>query len=119
MIFCSLAAACFSGAITVYDAALRQIVWREFHVDTVAGKNFDVMTAQAAGDVREDDVPVVEFDGKRGARKNLFDAAVDFQRRLFGVLGRCRFGSTGIHIASVASSDNGVSFRRISGGVWR
>jgi len=119
MVFCSLAAACFSGAVAVYDAAFRQIVWRKFHVDAIAGKNFDVMTAQASGDVREDDVAVVEFDGKRRARKNLFDAAVDFQRSLFGIFRRGRFRSTRVGVAAVASSDNDVSFLLISAAVWR
>jgi len=68
----------FSGAVAVNDASLRQVVWRKFDVHAVAGKNFDMVTAQAAGDVRENDVAVVELDGKGRARKNLLDASVDF-----------------------------------------
>jgi hypothetical protein len=36
------------------------------------------MAAQPARDVRENDVAVVELDGKGRARKNLLDASVDF-----------------------------------------
>jgi hypothetical protein len=42
----------FAGAIAVNDASLRQIIWRKFDVDVVAGKNLDVMPAQTAGDMR-------------------------------------------------------------------
>ena len=68
--------------ITVNDAALRQIVWRKLHVDAVAWKNFDVMAAQAAGNVRQNDVTVIQLDGKRRAWKNLLYATVDLQRGL-------------------------------------
>jgi len=72
-----LASARFARAVAVDDAALRQIVRREFDVHAIARKNLDVMAAQPAGDVRENDVAVVEFDRKGGARKDLLDAAVD------------------------------------------
>jgi hypothetical protein len=34
-----------SRAIAVNDASFRQIVWRNFDVDAIAGKNLDVMSA--------------------------------------------------------------------------
>ena len=39
------------------------------------------MAAQTAGDVRQNDVAVVEFDGERRARKDLLDAAEYLERR--------------------------------------
>src|SRR6185437_65504 len=101
-----LAPARFARAIAVDNAALRQIVRREFDVHAIARKNFDVMAAQTAGDVRENDVSVVEFDRKGRAGKHLFDASVDLQWRFFEVFGRVGFRSPGIIVfAAVASSD--------------
>lgn len=69
------------------------------------------MAAQSSRDVRKDDVAVVELYGKRGARKNLFDAAVDFQRRFLIVFGRVGLGDARIVIpVAVTSSDNECSF---------
>lgn len=44
------------------------------------------MTAQTAGNVGEDRVTVVEFDGEGRARENLFDAPGNLQRRFLEVL---------------------------------
>jgi hypothetical protein len=41
----TLAAACFSRTIAIHDAALTQIVRRNFHVNAIARKNLDAMTA--------------------------------------------------------------------------
>ncbi|HTC30137.1 MAG TPA: hypothetical protein VK702_05375 [Candidatus Acidoferrum sp.] len=57
-----LAAACFSRAIAVHDAALTQIVRRNFNVDAIARKNLDAMASQTAGDVRQNGVAIVELD---------------------------------------------------------
>ena len=48
-------------------------------------EEFYAMTAQASGDVREDDVTVVEFDRKGRAWKNLLDAPEHFERRFLDV----------------------------------
>jgi hypothetical protein len=76
--------------------------------------------------VCQDHVPVIEFDRKRRARKNLFDAAEHLERSFLGILGNARLwyaraGSTG----SIANSDWTYSFqqRQISRiaerGAWR
>ena len=62
------------------------------------------MPAETSGNVGENRVAVVEFDGERGARKHLLDAAVDFQRFLF-VLDAVRFNFSCFWRA-IASSDN-------------
>jgi hypothetical protein len=54
--------ACFARAISVNDASLRQIIWREFDVYPVARKNLDVMPAQTACDVRQNGVAVIQLD---------------------------------------------------------
>jgi hypothetical protein len=46
----------------VDDAAFGQIVGRQLYVDSVAGKNLDVMAAQTPGDMRQNDMAVIEFD---------------------------------------------------------
>jgi len=47
---------------------------------------------------------VIKLDRKRRAWKDLFDAAVDFKRRLFGIDAVC-FDVTGF-CRAIASSDN-------------
>jgi hypothetical protein len=50
------------------------------------------MAAEPSGDVRQDDVPVVELDGERRARKDLLDAAEYFERRFLDALRPLCFG---------------------------
>lgn len=70
-----------------------------------------MVSAQSSRNVRKDNVAVVELDGKRGARKNLFDAAIDFQRRFFVVFGGVSLGDTRIVITvAITSGDNDCSF---------
>lgn len=70
-----------------------------------------MVSAQSSRNVRKDNVAVVELDGKRGARKNLLDAAIDFQRRFFVVFGRVSLGDTRIVVpVAITSSDNECSF---------
>jgi len=45
------------------------------------------MAAQTSGDMCQDGVAVLEFDGERRARKNLLDRAEELDRGLFGGLG--------------------------------
>jgi hypothetical protein len=47
---------------------------------------------QAAGNVRQDGVPVVELYRERRAGKNLANVAKDFERRFFGVGDGIGFG---------------------------
>jgi hypothetical protein len=53
----------------------------------------------------ENNVPVVEFDGKRRAREDLFDAAEHLERSFFVILGNFCFRRARIRVA-VASCDN-------------
>lgn len=63
-----------------------------------------MMAAQPSGDVRQDDVAVVELDREGRARKNLFDAAENFERRFTGVLCRFGLGRTGIGVTITCDS---------------
>src|SRR3984957_7378322 len=74
--------ACFTRAIAVNDAALRQVVRRDLEFDPVAQEQFDVVTAQAAGDVREHFVTVLQLDAERRARIDLLDRAEHLDHRL-------------------------------------
>jgi hypothetical protein len=76
----------FSGAIAVNDAPLRQVVGRQLDLHTIAWENSYTVPAQASGDVRQDDVPVIELDRKGRARKNLLDIAEYLKRGLFHIL---------------------------------
>jgi len=104
-----LRSAGLARAIAVNDSTLRQVIWRKFDVYAVAGKNFYVVPAQAAGDVCEDDMPVVEFDGECRAREHLFDAAENLERRFPVVLRGFCFGSAWICVA-IAGCYNEVPF---------
>jgi hypothetical protein len=64
-----------------------------------------VVPAQTSGDVSENNVAVVEFDGERRAREHLFDAAEYLERGFFVILGNLRFGRARIRVA-LASCDN-------------
>ena len=66
-------AALFAGAVAVDDAALREVVGRHLELDAVAEKNLDPVAAQAAGQVCQDRVPVLEFNGKGRAWVDLAD----------------------------------------------
>jgi hypothetical protein len=104
-----LSPACLARAIAVNDATLRQIIWRKFEVDAVAGKNFDAMPAQTSSDVREDDMAIIQLYGKRRARKDLFDASEHLQRRLAVVLHGFGFGKARAQI-TFARCDSGAPF---------
>lgn len=99
-----LASASFSSAIAVNDAALTQIVRRNFYVNTIAWKNLDAVASETSGDVSQNCVAVVELDRERRAGKHLRDAAMNFERRLFGV-DVARLGFAGFWCAA-SSSDN-------------
>jgi hypothetical protein len=117
-----LRAACLARAIAVNDASFRQIVWRKFDVYAIARKNLDVMSPQTPGNVSQNDVAVVEFDGKGRAREDLLDAAVHLQRRFFRVLHGFHFGGAGVVVFfAVTNSYNECSFLNVSsvGGVAR
>jgi len=87
----ALRAARFSGAVTVDDAALREIVRRHLEIDAVARQDLDPVAPQPSGDVGQDRLPVFQLDGERRAREDLLDRAEELERRLFGRLfGRLR-----------------------------
>ena len=101
--------ASLARAIAVNNAALRQVVWRKLDVYPVAGKNFDAVAAQTAGDVRQNYVAVIEFDRKRRAGKHLLYAAEDLKRGFAVVLSRPRFGIARVRI-TIARCDTVYSF---------
>lgn len=70
-----------------------------------------MVATQAARDVRENDMSVVQLDRERGAREDLLDAPVDLQRSLLRILDD-RLGGAGIGVFAIASgaSDNVLSF---------
>jgi hypothetical protein len=84
----------FTCAIAIDDAPLCQVIWGEFHIHAVTGKNSNTVAAQASRDMSKDDVAIVELDGKGRARKNLLNAAQDFKRRFFDALSRLVFCRT-------------------------
>jgi hypothetical protein len=108
--FCGIPAL-FAGAITVDDAALCQIIRREFDLDAVARENSYPVPAQTSGNVRQNNMAVIELDGKSCAGKNLLDAAEDFERRFFHRIGRFnfRYACTGF-IFSITSRNGSRSF---------
>src|SRR5690606_29510899 len=56
------------SARPIDDAALRQVVRRELDRDPVAFEDADIVFPHSAGDVRGDDVPVVELHAKGRVR---------------------------------------------------
>jgi hypothetical protein len=103
--------------MAVDDSAFRQVVRRKLDVDAVAGENSDAMAAQAPGDVREDDVAVIELDGERRARKDLLDAADDLERGLFDALRFFDLGCAGGFWTAVTSCYGKYSFVSARGGM--
>jgi hypothetical protein len=62
--------------------------------------------------VCQDHVTVIEFDRKRRARKNLFDATEHLERSFLGILGSARLGYARAGPAgSIANSDWTYSFQ--------
>ena len=79
--------------IAIDDAALRQVVWRDFDVDVVAGQNPNVMAPQSPGNVREDRRAVLQLDREGRARKNLPNGTVQLQGLFLGWIRRRHFFS--------------------------
>jgi len=73
----------FAGAVAVDDAALGEIVGGHLEIDPVAGKNLDPVPAEAAGDVGQDRLAVLELDREGRTRKNLLDRPEKLERSLF------------------------------------
>jgi len=71
------------------------------------------MAAQAPGDVRENDVAVVQLDREGRARENLLNAAEDLDRRFLYVRGYVGFGRPWPALSfagSITNSDESRSF---------
>jgi hypothetical protein len=71
------------------------------------------MPAQAPGDVRENDVAVVELDGEGRAREDLLNAAEDLDRRFLYICGYVGFGRPRpalFFAGSITNSDESRSF---------
>jgi hypothetical protein len=65
------------------DPAFGQIVGGEFHGDAVARQNADAVTAEAAGEVRENYAVMLQLDAEKAAREFLEDRAGDFDAVFF------------------------------------
>jgi len=100
--------------VAVDDSSLGQIVGRHLEIDPVARENSDAVPAQATGDVREDDVSVIELDRKGRAREDLLDAPGDLEGGFLDVLRRrFGFGRTGAgSSASIARGYGKYSSKR-------
>jgi hypothetical protein len=70
--------------VTEGDAALAQVVGREFERDLVAGENPDVVLAHLAGGVRHQRVTVFERNAKTGIGQNFVHHAVHFNQFFLG-----------------------------------
>lgn len=70
------------------------------------------MAAQPACDVRENGVAVIEFDGKRRARKDLLDRAEYLERLFLGVLRSFRRPFLTVGLRALASPV--IRYRRYS-----
>jgi hypothetical protein len=75
-----LFAARFTRAVSVDDPALCQVVRRDFKIHSIAGQQFDVMPAQATGNMTEDRAAIFQFDRKGRAWENLLDRAEELER---------------------------------------
>ena len=67
-----------------HDTALGKVVRRELHGDLVAGKDANVVHAHFSGDVAKNNMPVFEFDPKRGIREILDDLSLHFNYVFLG-----------------------------------
>lgn len=65
------------------DAALGEIVGREFNPDLVTGDNPDEVLSHLAGNVGVDDVPTINLNPKPGVRQGLGDDALDLKCLFF------------------------------------
>lgn len=111
-LFTRLRASWLSRAVAVDDTPLRKVVRRDFDIHSIARKNLDAMPAQTACDVRENGVSVIEFDGKRRARKDLLDSPEHLERLFFGVLRNFRRPLLTVVLFALASPM--IRYRRYS-----
>lgn len=65
------------------DPAFRQIVWRHFHVDTIADDRSDAVATHLAGRVGNDPEIIFEHHSKPSIGQNLVDDAFDGQQLFF------------------------------------
>src|SRR5690606_13055049 len=72
-----------SLARAVGDAALAQVVRRQFDADLVASENADVVLAHLAGDVRGYDVPVFQLHAEHGVGQGVDDSTFHFEAVFF------------------------------------
>jgi hypothetical protein len=87
-----VSSASLARAITVDDARFGEVVWGHFELDSIAQQQLDPVAAQAAGDVRQHGMPVLELDREGCAGKHLFDGPKKLEWSFFrGIWGlRCR-----------------------------
>ena len=70
-------------AFSIDDAALRQIVGREFDADAVAWDDADKVLPHLSRDVREDQRSIINLHTKTCVCESLRDHALDFQSFFF------------------------------------
>src|SRR5690606_14856498 len=71
------------SAGAVGDAALAQVVRRQFNADLVASQNADVVLAHLSGDVRGNDVPVFQLHTEHGVGQGVDDSTFHFEAVFF------------------------------------
>ena len=65
------------------DPAFRQVVWRHFHVNTIADDRSDAVSTHLAGRVGNDPDVILEHHTKPSIGQNLFDHTFDGQQLFF------------------------------------
>jgi hypothetical protein len=81
----------FISALPVCDSAAREVVWRELHLDLVAGKDPDVVLPHLPRDRCENVVAPLYLDTEHRARQGFRDLAFDLDFVL--LLGQIPFKS--------------------------
>src|SRR5664279_193234 len=66
----------------IRNATTSQVVRRQLHPDSIAGQDADEVHAQLAGDVCQNAVAVLEFDGEHGVGQRLQHGPFDLYRVL-------------------------------------
>jgi hypothetical protein len=69
---------------TVGDAALAEVIRRQFDLDAVAGEDANVVFAHTPRDVGGEDVSVVEFNPEHGIRQGFEHLSFHFNDVFFG-----------------------------------
>ena len=66
------------------DTAFGQVVWTHVHTHPVTWEDLDIKLPHLPGDVRRDDVPILELDTEHCVSEGFGNGTVLGDRRLFG-----------------------------------